>query len=67
MTESHLDESFVVVSVRRVPFPLPPLWTPELVRCCCVKDILGMWSNMLSILGKISLPAGVAEGYWSWL
>lgn len=64
-TELRLNESFVVVSVRKVPFPLPLQWTPELAPCSGVEDSLGMWSDMLTVLCKTSLPGGVAESYWS--
>lgn len=49
------------------PIPFAPVVGTQLVPCSCVEDNSGMWPCSLSVLCKISLPAGAAEGYWSWL
>lgn len=52
VTELHLTESFPAVSVGKVPFPLPPQWTPELAPQTSVGDGAGMRSDTLTILCK---------------
>lgn len=66
--ESCLNESFVVVSVGKVPFPLSPQWTPELSPSNCAEGSVGR--NVVRRAHcplQDFLPAGAAEGSWLWL
>lgn len=49
------------------PVPFAPVVDTELVPRSCVEDSSGMHPDTFTVLCKISLPAGAAEGYWLWL